>query len=191
MSPYAATRRQLQHIKMAAALCEMINKDWCAYLNFPFASAKLLPGSILFNTENGQAVLVSTVEMFGRTNNADIYREGFGKLKGAVQTTSLPPTTIKTMYPSVWPVSLQRSDGQKPVIGTEVSNALVTSCLRIDSKETPVVGSMSSGFNFSTINTSLSIKIFLDRESIDRCLEMAEVLITSTNTRINILMLEH
>lgn len=182
VSPYRTLLQQRQYIELAPQLCELINKDWCFFPNIQFVSAMMFAGSILLNTANGQAALVNTVEIFGRTKTVDVYREGFGKLKSTVQSTSLPPTTLKSLYPGVWPATTEGRDGKKLVIGTEVSNVLVTSCLRLDTKLSPVVGSSSSAFDLSSVKNSVSTKIFLDKESLDTCLKMAA---TSTTTRIS------
>jgi hypothetical protein len=52
-------------------------------------------------------------------------------------------------------------DGKKIVIGTEVSNALITSSIRLDCKEAPVIGSTVSGFDLNSINYFLSQQRYL------------------------------
>jgi len=118
-------------MELTQDICALLNKDWQFYPQAKFFSATVLAGSILFNRSNNQAITINTMEMYGRTKNIDSHRESFGKLKAGAQTTSLPPS-IKTLYPDVWPTTLQRHDGQKLVIGTQVSNALVTSSIRLD-----------------------------------------------------------
>ncbi|CAO3679196.1 unnamed protein product [Rhizopus stolonifer] len=88
-------------------------------------------------------------------------RETFGKEKDTSITTSIPPP-IDTMYPDVWPVSLQRSDGVKLVIGTQVSNILITSSIRLDTKMKPCIGSKCMSFQLTTTADSMSTKIYLD-----------------------------
>lgn len=123
------------------------------------------------NTSNKQAVMVNTVEMYGRTKTVDRHRETFGKLKNGTHTTSLPPP-IKIPHPDVWPTLYEKRDGQKLVIGTQVSNALVTSSIRLDEKHDPSVGGTTVHFQLSTIKDSLACKIFLDTESMNAGLAM-------------------
>ncbi|KAG1455189.1 hypothetical protein G6F46_010336 [Rhizopus delemar] len=80
-----------------------------------------------------------------------------------VHTTSLSPP-LKAIHPDVWPVSLSRNDGPKLVIGTQVSNALVTSSIRLDQKLLPSVGGITTSFNM-TVTDSFASKIFIGVES--------------------------
>ncbi|KAG1175445.1 hypothetical protein G6F70_000352 [Rhizopus microsporus] len=89
--------------------------------------------------------------------------QSFGNHKDGVHTASLPPP-IKAIHPDVWPVSLPRNDGPKLVIGTQVSNALVTSSIRLDQKLLPSVGDITTNFNL-TATGSFASKIFVDVES--------------------------
>lgn len=115
----------------------------------------------MHNTRNGRAIMANTVEAYGRTKHVDVHRETFGKEKGASITTSIPPP-IDTMYPDIWPVSLQRSDGVKLVIGTQVSNILITSNIRMDTKMKPCIDSKCMSFQLTTTADPMSIKIYLD-----------------------------
>ncbi|SAL98015.1 hypothetical protein [Absidia glauca] len=141
----------------------------------------------MVNTLNGHAIMISTVEVFGRIKNVDLFWEPHGKLKGTIKQTSLPPTNIKTLYPCVWPVSIQNRNGKKVVIGTEVSNALVTSSIRLDCQEAPVIESTASGFDLNSINDSLSTKIYLDIESMNSSLAMINDTSTSHICDTNII----
>lgn len=76
-------------------------------------------------------------------------------------STSLPPP-IDTMYPDVWPGRLQRQDGMKLVIGTQVSNVLVTSNIRLDIKMKPCVGSKCMSFQLTATADSMCTKNYLD-----------------------------
>ncbi|KAG1043090.1 hypothetical protein G6F43_011749 [Rhizopus delemar] len=105
--------------------------------------------------------MINTVEMYGKTKTTDYHRESFGKLKNSVITNSLPPS-IKTLHQNVWPTSLDVRDGKKLVIGTQVSNALVTSSIRLDGKGFVSIGATSSHFMLDTIKDSLVSKIFID-----------------------------
>ncbi|KAI7899156.1 uncharacterized protein BX663DRAFT_545122 [Cokeromyces recurvatus] len=71
------------------------------------------------------------------------------------------------------PVSLEQRDGKTLIIGTQVSNALVTSSIRLDGRNLVSVGGMSSNFQLCTFKDSLTCKIFIDLNS----LKSAKVLI--------------
>lgn len=70
------------------------------------------------NTRNGQAIMINTVEDYGRTKHVEGHSKAFSRLKeDAVVDTSIPPP-INTKYPDIWPHSLQHADGTKLLIGT-------------------------------------------------------------------------
>src|SRR6478735_8014468 len=126
-----------------------------------YFTAKVFSGAIMHNTGNGQAIIVNTVESYGRTKHVDGHREAFGRLKDTVVDTSLPPP-IDTKYPDVWPNSLQHADGTKLLIGTQVSNVLITSSMRLDARVKPYVGSSNMSFRLSSTVDSLCARLYLD-----------------------------
>ncbi|KAI9005463.1 hypothetical protein CLU79DRAFT_713113 [Phycomyces nitens] len=130
--------------------------------------------------------MANTVEAYGRTKHVDAHRETFGKEKDASITTSIPPP-IDTMYPDVWPVSLQRSDGVKLVIGTQVSNILITSSIRLDTKMKPCIGAKCMSFQLTTTADSMSTKIYLDLTCLQEGLTMLALPQTSSMSSSNIL----
>ncbi|KAI8060875.1 hypothetical protein BC940DRAFT_337241 [Gongronella butleri] len=174
-SPYTNLLKQREFVELPPDVCTLLNKDWDFFPKIKGFSARVLAGAILFNTLNGQAIMINTIEMYGRTKLVDAHRETFGKQKDGVQSTSLPPP-IKKLYTNVWPMTLYRADGPKLVIGTLVSNALVTSSMRLDIKQQPSVGGMTNNFLLDAINSSLSTKIFIDRD----CLKDALALVDGT-----------
>ncbi|KAI9007896.1 hypothetical protein CLU79DRAFT_840369 [Phycomyces nitens] len=151
------------------ALC----KDWDFYPQINYATEKLFSGCILRNTINGHSILVNTVEVYSRTKSVDIHRESFGKVKDGVIVTSLSPTTFKTLYPGVWPVTLQKFGGMKLIIRTRTSNVLATSSIQLDTKEDLLVGFINLGFQLTTVKDSMATKIFVDQKCIDTSIAMA------------------
>ncbi|GAA5816879.1 hypothetical protein MFLAVUS_010413 [Mucor flavus] len=176
-SPYSSLLKQREYTPLTDDICTLLNKDWQFYPQVKYFSATVFAGSIILNTNNNQAIMINTVEMYGRTKTIDFHRESFGKLKNSVITNSLPPP-IKTFHQNVWPTSLDVRDGKKLVIGTQVSNALVTSSIRLDEKGLVSVGATSSHFLLNTIKDSLASKIFIDLNS----LKSAKVLIEDPST---------
>ncbi|KAH8549378.1 hypothetical protein BGW37DRAFT_429521, partial [Umbelopsis sp. PMI_123] len=120
-----------------------------------------------------------TVEMYGRTKNVDEYGNAYGKINDDdVKSASLPPP-VSTKYPDFWPTTLIGSDGgDRLLIGTQVSSAVVTSCIRLDIKMMPSIGSINTGFNL-TMNDSLTTKIFPDMKQLETGSAMAIILKTS------------
>ncbi|KAG1038875.1 hypothetical protein G6F43_012616 [Rhizopus delemar] len=117
-----------------------------------------LAGAILVNISNNQAVVLNTIEVYGRTKPVDVLCEPFGKIKGSAQPTSIPPTAIRTRYPGLWPTTLASSEGSKLVIGTSVSNILVTSSMRLDKVEDPSIGGITTNFTISSVVLTHVIK---------------------------------
>ncbi|CEJ00250.1 hypothetical protein RMCBS344292_14311 [Rhizopus microsporus] len=176
-SPYSSLLKQREYTPLTDDICTLLNKDWQFYPQVKYFSATVFAGSIILNTNNNQAIMINTVEMYGRTKITDYHRESFGKLKNSVITNLLPPP-IKTFHQNVWPTSLDVRDGKKLVIGTQVSNALVTSSIRLDEKGLVSIGATSSHFMLDTIKDSLASKIFIDLNS----LKSAKALIEDPST---------
>ncbi|KAG0736600.1 hypothetical protein G6F57_011702 [Rhizopus arrhizus] len=148
-------------------MCKLLNQDWEFHPQMRYFTAKIFSG----------AIMVNTVESYGRTKHVDGHREAFGRLKDTVVDTSLPPP-IDTKYPDVWPNSLQHADGTKLLIGTQVSNVLITSSMRLDARVKPYVGSTNASFRLSSTVDSLCTRIYLDSV----CLEEALAILESPNT---------
>lgn len=176
-SPYSSLLKQREYIPLTDDICTLLNKDWQVYPQVKYFSAAVFAGSIILNTNINQAIMINTVEMYGRTKTTDYHRESFGRLKNSVITNSLPPP-IKTLHQNVWPTSLDVRDGKKLVIGTQVSNALVTSSIRLDEKGFVSIGATTSHFTLDTIKDSLASKIFIDLDS----LKSAKALIEDPST---------
>ncbi|ORE03388.1 hypothetical protein BCV72DRAFT_187695, partial [Rhizopus microsporus var. microsporus] len=71
------------------------------------------------------------------------------------------PPPIDTMYPDVWSVSLQRSDGVKLAISIRVFNVLIASSIRVKSKMKPCIDSKRMPFQLTTTTDSMSTRIYL------------------------------
>ena len=185
-SPYAKLIRQRQYVELSPDVCKMLNNDWEFHPQVRYFTAKVLSGAIMHNTRNSQAIMANTVEAYGRTKHVDAHRETFGKEKDTSITTSIPPP-IDTMYPDVWPVRLQRSDGVKLVIGTQVSNILITSNIRLDIKMKPCIGSKCISFQLTTAVDSMSTKIYIDLTCLQEGLAMLASPQTSCISSYNII----
>ncbi|KAF9080134.1 hypothetical protein BGX27_005702, partial [Mortierella sp. AM989] len=65
-------------------------------------------------------------------------------------------------------------DGEKLVIGSQSFNALVTSSFRLDSKDKPSLGGSTTSLVLKDSKNSLATKVFLDQESVNGALMIAE-----------------
>ncbi|CAM0140240.1 unnamed protein product [Umbelopsis sp. WA50703] len=67
-----------------------------------------------------------------------------------------------------------RRDVQKLVIGTQVSNPLVTPSMLLDEKHDPSVGGTTVHFKVDSISDQLACRIFIDEESLKAGLAMVD-----------------
>lgn len=81
-------------------LCNLANHDWRFHPQAKYYVAGLFAEAILFRTDNHQAIIINTIEAYGRGKTVDIYREIFGMWKGTAVETSLPPA-FSIRYPDV------------------------------------------------------------------------------------------
>ncbi|KAI9495970.1 hypothetical protein BDB00DRAFT_869884 [Zychaea mexicana] len=143
-----------QYFELDKTTALLLNKDWTHELYVKFACAQGLAGSILMNVNNGEANLVNTVEVYGRTKSVDIHRE-----LSTLATSSILTTT--PMYPNLWPCIQSTRDGSKLVIGTQSCDCLIMLIVRLDRNEEPKVGPLAFYFAASPKHT----KIFIDQDS--------------------------
>ncbi|KAG0250800.1 hypothetical protein BGZ95_007078, partial [Linnemannia exigua] len=172
MSPYAKVLRTREFVELNEPMCDLLNEDWEFRPQLRYACAQILAGSILLNCNSGQAVIVNTIEIYGRTRGVEAHRESFCIRKSVAIPTSLPPST-RTRYTDVWPMTIYAQDGARLVIGTQSCNALVTSSLRLDLPEQASVGGTTLSFVLSTTDASNATKIFLDQQSVNAALVLA------------------
>ncbi|KAG0170218.1 hypothetical protein DFQ28_001526, partial [Apophysomyces sp. BC1034] len=170
-SPYSNMLLQREFIRLEDNICGLMNKDLEVNPQIKYFTAIVLAGAIMINTKNNQAVMLNTIEVFGRTKTVDSHRESFGKLKSGIKTTSIPPP-LKIPHHDVWPTVYNKGDGEKLVIGTQVSNVLVTSSIRLDQKLPPSVGGTTVHFQLPTIQHSLACQLFVDTESLASAMSM-------------------
>jgi hypothetical protein len=75
---------------------------------------------------------------------------------------------------NVWPTSLDVWDGKKLVIGTQISNALITSSIRLDEKGLVWAGATTIHSMFNTMKDSLASKNFIDLGSLKSAKTLVE-----------------
>ncbi|KAK3808892.1 MAG: hypothetical protein J3R72DRAFT_451033 [Linnemannia gamsii] len=172
ISPYTSTLLTRTFVELDDPLSELLNEDWSLQPHLQYVCAQLLAGSIFLNTNNGQAIMCNTVEVYGRKPSVDAHRERVIVKKGVASKTSLPPFT-QTRYRDVWPLTLPSSGGEQLLLGTQSFNGLITSSLRLDSKERASVGGSTSSFQLSSALHSAATRIFLDKEAVKVALQTA------------------
>lgn len=141
-----------------------MNDSWLLLPSLRYACGQLLAGSIAMNSNN-EAVIVNTVETYGRGRSMDVHRERFVNKKGVPVPSSLPP--LLTKYPNTWATMLNDSEGKKLVFGTKMCNALVTSSMRIDKDRPASVGGTIVHFDLDPQNAETTT-ILLDADSIKK-----------------------
>lgn len=170
MSPYSSLLSQRQYVEISERVCNLLNSDWEFFPQMRFFTAMAFAGAIFFDATRNQALMLNTVEVYGRTKPVDIFCEPFGKLKGSVQRTSIPPTAINTRYHGLWPTTLNTLEGAKLVIGTLSSNVLVTSSMRLDIVDKPSLGGITNNFTLSCNKESQQCRIFVDHNMIEQAM---------------------
>ncbi|KAF9922026.1 hypothetical protein BGZ67_010764, partial [Mortierella alpina] len=170
--PYTSTVLSRTFVELNSPMCELLNEAWTDQPQLQYACAQILAGSIFYNTQNGEAFINNTVEVYGRKLSVDAHRERFTVKKGVVSKTSLPPS--RTRYKDVWPLTLSDTDGHKSLLGTHSFNALVTSSLRLDTKEAASLGGAHSSFRLQDPQDSAATRIYLDEESVQAGLTIAK-----------------
>lgn len=162
-SPYKSLLSQREYVPLTKELCELMNRDWKHYPQIKYFTAVIMAGSILLNTNKSTAIMINTVKIYGQTKAVDCHCESFGTYKNGAHMTSLPPP-LRVIHSDVWPVYLVNNGGSTLIIGTQVSNALATSSIRLDEKPPPSVSGVTDSFILTNID-SFANKIFVDLES--------------------------
>ncbi|CAO3595713.1 unnamed protein product [Absidia cylindrospora] len=168
------------YVEINDEMADFLNTDWSFYPQMRFATSRILAGMLLLNESSGQALVVNTVEVYGRQRTVDSHREGFKESKNKRPASSLPPPTSR--YLCVWPTTLDDEDGKKLVIGTKVFNALVTSSLRLDTDLAPEVGPGTCQFILDDHQQSISTRLFIKETAWKAATALAK---TKATTRIS------
>jgi hypothetical protein len=88
-------------IELNDDMCELSNDDWKLRPQLRYFCARALEGSIIINNKDNTAVLVNTVEVYGRKKPTDAHHERYmSNNKPGLPSTTLPP--IITKYKNFW-----------------------------------------------------------------------------------------
>ncbi|KAG0166631.1 hypothetical protein DFQ29_000908, partial [Apophysomyces sp. BC1021] len=72
--PYAHHLSHQQYSELDDAACQMMNDDWILLPQLRFACPQLLAGAIVMN-ESKEAVILNSIEIYGRDRTIDVHRE--------------------------------------------------------------------------------------------------------------------
>lgn len=135
---------------------DLLNTSWEKKQYLKFASAQLLAGSIIVTQR--EAILVNCLEVYSRIRSLDAHIE-----KEAPNLANSIPN-VYSQYTDLTIVKLQNDNSAKLIIGTQISNLLVTSSIRIDDDSfLPELGPTTA--NFKVTNGS---RIYLSQDSIKK-----------------------
>lgn len=144
-------------------IANLLNQDWLLRPQMRFYAAKVLAGAILVNPSSLSAIMINTIEVYGRTSIIDPHCERSMTKKKVAATTTNPP--IDTRYHNVWVISMNDVDGKKLNISTKTFNGLVTSSMRLDINHIPELGASTSAFDVDE-HAGRQVRIFLDAANV-------------------------
>ncbi|KAI9365092.1 hypothetical protein BD770DRAFT_300873, partial [Pilaira anomala] len=117
-----------------------LNNSWFINPIATHIATKILEEMIF--VEGHKALLVLCGEIYGRLPSLDAHYEKTSTTKGNFPQSSL--SHIDTRYPNIELCLMNVDRSQKLVLGTKTMNVLITSSIRIDCNEKPVIGPSSS-----------------------------------------------
>ncbi|KAG2235585.1 hypothetical protein INT48_002359 [Thamnidium elegans] len=120
--------KERRYFELDQTISLLLNKDWMYEPHTKYACAQVLIGSIVMNTVNGKAILINTVEAYGRKKTIVIHKE----LSMSGNSSII---TVIPAYPNIWPCNQPIKDGSNFVIGTQTYSFLVTSVIHLDRQE--------------------------------------------------------
>lgn len=120
-SPYRNILLNQHYFDLYESTTRWLNTDWTTEPQMKYVCA----GAVLLNTNNGEAIIINTIEIYGDTKSVDTHR--------ALSSPSDDLYAIpSTMYSDVWPSVHNTRDGRKLTINSHSCLGLATSNLRLD-----------------------------------------------------------
>jgi hypothetical protein len=92
-SSYKKALSKRNYVEIDDGVIKELNMNWNISQQAKYYSAQCLSGSIIVNVSKQQALLVNTIEIYGRTRTVDAHRERCGVEKDNPIDTSLPSET--------------------------------------------------------------------------------------------------
>ena len=148
-----------KYFEMDDDTCKLLNDDWVFRPQMRFFCTRVLAGAILVNRMTGEALLINTIEVYGRFRTIDSHYERFNMKKNMLPPNSLPPNNAR--YKNVCFTTVRDPDGVKLLVGTKTFNGLITSSTRIDKELLPEVGPTTSNFILNREDAGM-IEIYIE-----------------------------
>jgi hypothetical protein len=152
--PFAGALYQRSYLELSDNICLKLNQCWVQSPNLRYFAAKIFAGAILYNVDTSEALLITSIEVYGRTVSVDVHHEN--------PEASYPRHDTKP-YKDIYPISIKTNDGLKLVIGTTVFNCLVTGSIRVDRTYPAEFGPYITNFLINTRKESTKIQTFIDK----------------------------
>jgi hypothetical protein len=157
-------------MKMTDDAVNLLNQDWLLRPQMRFFAAKVLTGAILVNPISSIAILINSIEVYGRSSLVDAHHERCLNKRGIPAVSTNPPVNCR--YKRIWAISVKDSDGTKLNVATKSFNALVTSSIRLDAKHAPELGPTTSKFLVDKEH-GRQVQIFLNEDNYTDAAEIA------------------
>jgi hypothetical protein len=148
-SPFAKILRTREFVEISDQVCRNMNLDWTRRPQCRCACGQYFAGAILFRIDSSEAVMINTMEVYGRTNLKDAHRETFGIQKLPAIDTSLPAADGGDRYSDIRQVTMTSStrkpagraihQQRKAPATNDKSTATVVSKKRAPSQREPIV----------------------------------------------------
>ncbi|KAI8058725.1 hypothetical protein BDF21DRAFT_390464 [Thamnidium elegans] len=161
-SPY---NRQLSHdsfIPLNQNHIDILNTTWNKKKYMKSASLQLLAGSVIVT--NFKAIMVNCLEVYSRIPSLEAHAEK----EESYLENSLPTTS--SQYSNLSIVKLNNDNSNNLIIGTEISNFLVTSSIRLDDDSIlPELGPTTAKFDVTN-----ATRIYISKDSITKYNQIIE-----------------
>ncbi|CEJ01052.1 hypothetical protein RMCBS344292_15091 [Rhizopus microsporus] len=124
-SPYRNILLNQHYFDLYESMTRWLSIDWTTEPQMKYVCAQVLAGAVLLNTNNGEAIIINTIEIYGDTKSVDIHR--------ALSSPSNDLYAIPSaMYSDIWPSVYNTRDGRKLTTNSHSCSGLATSNLRLD-----------------------------------------------------------
>lgn len=156
-SPYNHILSTDSFVPLNESHIDLLNTSWEKKTYMKSASVQLLAGSMVVT--NWEAIVVNCLEVYSRIPQLEAHIEK----EASYLKNSLP--NAFSQYTNLSIVKLQNDNSTKLIIGTDVSNFLVTSSIRIDNDSyLPELGPTTGNLDVTD-----KTKIYLSKNSIEKC----------------------
>ncbi|KAI8075077.1 hypothetical protein BC940DRAFT_265819 [Gongronella butleri] len=169
-SPVRSLLADNEYTEMNDEAASLFNQDWLMQPQMRYFAARALSGAIVVDVHSGSAILVNTIEVYGRSFMVDAHHERCNNKKGFAAPSSNPPE--RSRYKDIWAITMQSADGYKLNIASKTFNALVTSSIRLDQRRQPDLGPTTKQL-FLDETKGRNAKLFLSNTCYDMATQLA------------------